>query len=69
MVVANTGSAGQPWDGDPRASYLLIDEGRPRIRRVPYDVDAAARDAADAGFPFAAWLGGVYARATFSTPA
>ena len=67
--VANSGSAGQPWDGDPRASYLLVEDGRPRVQRVPYDVDAAARDAAQAGFPLAAWIGAVYATATFSPPA
>jgi predicted cupin superfamily sugar epimerase len=32
--------------GDPRASYLLIDDGQPFIRRVGYDVEkeAARRD-------------------------
>ena len=34
MTVCNTGSVGSPYDGDPRASYLLIDEGKPAIRRV-----------------------------------
>jgi predicted phosphodiesterase len=28
MTLANCGSVGMPWDGDPRASYLLIDEGK-----------------------------------------
>ncbi len=27
MTVCNTGSVGAPYDGDPRASYLLIDDG------------------------------------------
>jgi len=29
LTVANAGSVGLPWDGDPRASYLLIDDGEP----------------------------------------
>jgi putative phosphoesterase len=38
LVVANAGSAGAPLDGDPRASYLLIDDGVPQVVRVEYDV-------------------------------
>jgi putative phosphoesterase len=34
MTVVNCGSVGMPWDGDPRASYLLVDEGLPRLMRV-----------------------------------
>ncbi len=30
LTVANSGSVGMPWDGDPRASYLLVKDGRPR---------------------------------------
>jgi hypothetical protein len=37
-----------PWDGDPRASYLLITDGVAEIIRVAYDIEAevAALDAA-----------------------
>lgn len=68
LVVANSGATGFPWDGDPRASYLLVTDGRPEVRRVPYDVDAAGRDARDAGLPHAEWLASVYATARFSPP-
>lgn len=41
----NTGSVGQPKDGDPRAGYVLVDLGpRPpaiEIRRAAYDVERA----------------------------
>src|SRR5918996_504138 len=37
FTVANSGSVGQPWDGDARASYLLVDDGEGSIRRVEYD--------------------------------
>ena len=39
MTVCNTGSVGSPYDGDPRASYLMIDDGKPATRRVAYDVE------------------------------
>jgi diadenosine tetraphosphatase ApaH/serine/threonine PP2A family protein phosphatase len=39
MTVANSGSVGSPLDGDPRASYLLVDDGEARIVRVEYDVE------------------------------
>ncbi len=44
-VICNTGSVSLSLDGDPRASYLLIDDsgndnGVPQIRRVVYDVEA-----------------------------
>ena len=39
----NTGSVGQPRDGDPRAAYALYDVERAEvvIRRVPYDLENA----------------------------
>jgi predicted phosphodiesterase len=39
--LINTGAVGAPFDGDPRARYLLLEgvqgEWRPTIRAVPYD--------------------------------
>ena len=45
-LVVNPGSVGKSKDGDPRASYALIDlEPQPRaqIVRLPWDVEAEAR--------------------------
>jgi diadenosine tetraphosphatase ApaH/serine/threonine PP2A family protein phosphatase len=41
----NVGSAGKPKDGDPRACWALIDTaaGSVQFRRVPYDLERAAR--------------------------
>jgi len=39
MTICNCVSVGSPYDGDPRASYLMIDDGEPAIRRVEYDVE------------------------------
>lgn len=38
--VINPGSVGQPRDGDPRASYVVIENGIVEFRRVEYDVEA-----------------------------
>ncbi len=54
-VLVNTGSVGLPYDGDPRASYLLIDGGSPTIRRVEYDVEKELRLLARCGLPGAEW--------------
>jgi diadenosine tetraphosphatase ApaH/serine/threonine PP2A family protein phosphatase len=47
--VINPGSVGQPRDGDPRASYALVEDGVPEIRRVPYDIDAVVRQMKSTG--------------------
>ena len=46
--LINPGSVGQPRDGDPRAAYAVIDNGRVELKRVEYDVErtAAAIDSA-----------------------
>ena len=38
-LLVNTGSVGLPFDGDPRASYLIYDADKPTIRRVEYDLE------------------------------
>jgi putative phosphoesterase len=39
FTVANSGSAGAPYDGDPRACYLLVEESRVEVVRVEYDIE------------------------------
>ncbi len=51
FVVANTGSVGMPYDGDPRASYLLVDEGRITVRRVTYNIDREVNELLASGYP------------------
>jgi diadenosine tetraphosphatase ApaH/serine/threonine PP2A family protein phosphatase len=60
LMVANTGSVGLPFDGDPRSSYLLVVEGRPEIRRVSYDVERAAREVEESGHPDGAAIAAIY---------
>ncbi|MBI1901050.1 MAG: metallophosphoesterase [Planctomycetia bacterium] len=38
-VMVNVGSVGQPRDCDPRACYVVQDDGWVRFRRVEYDVE------------------------------
>ena len=56
IVVANSGSVGMPHDGDRRASYLLLEDGRPSIRRVEYDVDRELKLVRNSGRPHAEWI-------------
>ncbi len=53
-LFVNTGSVGKPKDGDPRAGYVVADFGPAleiRVRRVDYDVTAAAEAVRAAGLP------------------
>jgi predicted phosphodiesterase len=56
MIVANTGSVSLSYDGDRRAAYLLLDESKPAIRRVEYDVDTELRALSGCGLPHADWI-------------
>ena len=53
-LFVNTGSAGKPKDGDPRAGYVAADFGSAltiSLRRVEYDVAAAAQAVRASGLP------------------
>lgn len=56
MTVANTGSVSQSYDGDTRASYLVLDGENAAIRRVEYDVEGEARELLQSGLPHADWM-------------
>ena len=51
--LVNPGSVGQPRDGDPRASYLMLDTDAwtASFHRVEYPIDEAAEAIIDAGLP------------------
>jgi diadenosine tetraphosphatase ApaH/serine/threonine PP2A family protein phosphatase len=53
MLILNPGSVGQPRDGDPRASYLLIDlpNGLAQNHRVEYDIAATQARMRELGLP------------------
>ncbi|HEX4310162.1 MAG TPA: metallophosphoesterase family protein [Acidobacteriaceae bacterium] len=54
-LVINTGSVGLPYDGDPRASYLLLDNEQPTIRRVAWDIEQELKLLSACDLPGAAW--------------
>lgn len=56
-LLINAGSVGLPHDGDPRASYLLLEEDTPSIRRVPYDIEKEVKTLSSGGWPGADWVG------------
>lgn len=51
LTVANTGSVGLPFDGDPRAALLVVEDGRPRHLRVEYDLEREVADLRASGYP------------------
>jgi predicted phosphodiesterase len=69
MTVANTGSVSQSYDGDRRASYLVIDGERVSIRRVEYDVESEAKELLRSGLPHAAWMAKILLTGQYVPPA
>ena len=68
MTVANTGSVSQSYDGDTRASYLLMDGEGVTIRRVEYDVESEAKELLDSGLPHAKWLSRILLAGKYCPP-
>jgi predicted phosphodiesterase len=68
LIVANAGSAGLSWDGDARASYLLIDGGAIEIRRVEYPIENDVADLYATGYPLPDWLAEMRRSATYVFP-
>jgi predicted phosphodiesterase len=56
MLIVNSGSVSLSHDGDPRASYVLIDGSTAEIRRVDYDMEKEIRGVQDAGMPHSDWI-------------
>jgi predicted phosphodiesterase len=54
-ILINPGSIGLSYDGDPRASYLILDGNMPSIHRVEYDVEKELKALAVSGLPGAEW--------------
>lgn len=69
MTVANTGSVSQPYDGDRRASYLVIDGDSTSIRRVEYDVESEAKVLLGSGLPHAEWMAKILLAGKYLPPA
>jgi predicted phosphodiesterase len=68
MTVANTGSVSQSYDGDRRASYLVIDGESLSIRRVEYDVESEAEELLGSGLPHAEWMAKILRAGKYVAP-
>lgn len=68
FTVCNSGSVGMPYDGDPRASYLIVDRDRAEIRRVEYDLRTEVRRLVESDYPFKEWFAEVRTRGAYVAP-
>jgi predicted phosphodiesterase len=68
MTVCNTGSVGSPYDSDPRASYLLIDDGQPAVRRVVYDVEKEVGRLLASDYPYKEWIAEMRRKGSYVPP-
>ena len=60
LTVVNSGSVSLALDGDPRATYMVLEDERIEHRRISYDVERVASDLVAIDYPSAAtyssWL-------------
>lgn len=60
FTVANSGSVSLSLDGDVRACYAVVEDGRVEHRRVEYDIERVAKDFEAIDYPhakrYAQWL-------------
>jgi putative phosphoesterase len=60
LTVVNSGSVSLSLDGDVRATFVVIEDGRVEHRRVAYDVEQVAADMIAIDYPnaavYAGWL-------------
>jgi putative phosphoesterase len=68
ITICNTGSVGAPYDGDPRASYLLIDDERTAIRRVEYDIEKEIGRLLASDYPHKEWLAEMRRKGSYVPP-
>ena len=68
MMVANSGSVSLSYDGDPRASYLIVDGKNITLRRVDYDRDSEADDLLHSGLQHAEWLSRILVGGRYCAP-
>jgi putative phosphoesterase len=67
-IVANTGSVSLSYDGDWRASYMLVENDSLTIRRVAYDLESECKALAQSGLPHADWVALTLRKSAFVMP-
>ena len=68
MVAANAGSVSLSYDGDPRASYLVLDGTNVTIQRVEYDLEREANDLLHSDLPYAGWVSQILRTGNYLPP-
>ena len=68
LTVANSGSVGNPFDGDPRAGYLLVDDDKVEVVRVEYDIEREVNTVLSSGYPDAERIAAMRRRGEFVAP-
>jgi putative phosphoesterase len=68
LTVVNSGSLSLSMDGDVRATYVVVEDGRVEHRRVAYDVERVAADLRAIEYPNAAGYAGWLRTGTFTVP-
>ena len=67
-TIVNAGSVGLPYDGDQRASYVVIDHSSVTIRRARYDVKCEVQELRARTYPRAEWLASILMSAEYQQP-
>ena len=57
-----------PYDDDPRASYLMIDNGQPATRRVAYDVEKEVGRLLASNYPYKEWIAEIRRKGSYMPP-
>jgi hypothetical protein len=68
LAVANSGSVGLAYDGDQRASYVVLENATVTIRRVEYDVEREVQELRTNHYPHAEWLASILRTAQYRPP-
>src|SRR5207248_2568374 len=67
-TVVNSGSVGLSYDGDQRASYVVIEPDSVTIRRAEYDVEREVQELRARRYPRAEWLTSILMTAEYRQP-
>ena len=68
ITVANSGSVSLSYDGDPRASYAVVDDGKIGIRRVSYDIEEEVSRLLQVRYPQAEWIAQILRTGSYVAP-
>jgi putative phosphoesterase len=68
FIVANSGSVSLSYDGDPRAAYVLVEDGGVTVRRVAYDIEREVTALFDARYPHASWIADMLRKGSYVPP-